>query len=150
MLVVGCNMKEMKEASHKIKILKVDYTDQNEGIVNFMTIAKNEYRAYFWADQFKEGEETEVTFDHLDFPLEWDIIFNENKDQQLRLVKASDDAAYLGYGRIKSVNPIIADFGDLKLDIGNWTQDERVIGEYIYWKIERLEVKRTAPNKMHS
>jgi hypothetical protein len=50
--------------------------------------------------------------------------------------------SYYGYGEIKLIDPITADFGDIQLELGNWTNDRKVVGEYIYWTIERLDIRK--------
>ena len=127
---------------HQVQIISIDKTDEHEGIVRF-SIQENEYKAFFYGEDFLEGESASVEFDQLNYPLEWDVIFNENKQKELRIDKAEDsDWSYYGYGKITAIDPIVADFGDIKLELGNWTNDPKVIGEFIYWKIERFDIIR--------
>jgi hypothetical protein len=125
-----------------VQVKEVEFTDKFEGSVTVVTIRGNLVSAYFWGDTFQEGEQVQVEFSALDYPISWEAIFSENREQKLGLEPASEKCAYYAYGKILSLNPIIADFGDIKLSIGEWTHDERVIGEYIYWKIDRLDVSR--------
>lgn len=37
-----------------------------------------------------------------------------------------------GYGEIVSVRPMVVNFGDFKFDIGDFTFDQRCIGEFIH------------------
>ena len=116
--------------------------DKYEGTVSFL-INRNEYKAFFYGEEYKQGELTTVEFDHLEYPLEWDAIFKENKDNELRIEKEENsDWSFCCYGKIISINPVIADFGDISLELGNWTHDPKVIGEFIYWKIERLDIRK--------
>jgi|SRR5690606_17694856 len=125
---------------HKILILSIHKIGEYEGTAHF-EINGNDYYAFFYGEDYESRKDYEVEFDHLEIPLEWDIIFNENKDKEQKLVKIDNSEwGYYGYGIIKSINPIIADFGDIQLDIGNWTNDSNVIGEFIYWKIDRLDI----------
>lgn len=126
----------------KVTVTKVDYTDELEGTVTIITASGKQVSAFFWGDKFNANEEAEVEFDALDYPLSWEVIFSENKEHKLGLEQASEEGSYYAYGQIVSINPIIADFGDIRLALGEWTHDERVIGEYIYWKIERLDIRR--------
>lgn len=114
--------------------------DEYEGTVQF-EINGNDYKAFFYGEEYESGQNIEVEFDHLESPLKWDAIFNENKENELRLEKSKDSEwSYYGYGKIKSIDPVIADFGDIQLELGNWTNDPKVIGEYIYWTIDRLDI----------
>ena len=114
--------------------------DRFEGTVQF-EINGNIYSGFFYGEEFKVGQLIEAYFDHLEYGLDWDVIFNENKNKVLKIEQANDSEwSYYGYGKVKSIDPIIADFGDIQLDLGNWTNDPKVIGEYIYWKIERLDI----------
>lgn len=116
--------------------------DKYEGTVHF-EINGNDYKAFFYGEEYEPGQNVEIEFDHLESPLEWDVIFNENKDKELRIEKAENSEwSYYGYGRIISINPVTADFGDIKLELGDWTNDPKVVGEYIYWKIDRLDISK--------
>jgi hypothetical protein len=125
-----------------VKVEEVQFLDEFDGIVTVVTTKGSLLSAYFWGDTFQKGEQANVQFSALDYPVSWDAIFSENKEQKLALETASKECVYYAYGRILSLNPIVVDFGDIKLSIGDWTHDERVIGEYIYWKIDRLDLTR--------
>ena len=125
---------------YQVRILSVSKIDKYEGTAHFK-INGNDYYAFFYGEDYEFGKDYKVEFDHLEIPLEWDSIFNENKRNERKLVKIDNSEwSYDGYGIIKSINPIIADFGDIQLNIGNWTNDSNVIGEFIYWKIDRLDI----------
>ena len=125
---------------HQIQVISIDKTDEYEGTVKFL-INGNEYEAFYFGDEFQKGENAKVEFDHLNYPLEWDVIFTENKNKELKIEKTKDSEwSYYGFGKIITINPIMADFGDIQLELGSWTNDYKVIGEFIYWKIERLDI----------
>jgi hypothetical protein len=125
---------------HRVQILLVDKMDKYEGTVQF-EINGNDYKAFFYGEEYEPGQDIEVELDHLETPLEWSVIFNENKDKKLRLEKSKNSEwSYYGYGKIKTIAPVIADFGDIQLELGNWTNDPNVIGEFIYWTIDRLDI----------
>jgi len=125
---------------HQIKIISTDLIDRFEGTVQF-EINGNIYSGFFCGEEFKAGQLIEADLGHLEYGLDWDVIFNENKNKEVKLEQASDSEwSYYGYGKIKSIDPIITDFGDIQLDLGYWTNDQNVIGEYIYWKVERLDI----------
>jgi hypothetical protein len=101
------------------------------------------YDAFYYGDNFRSGEKANVILTQLGYPLALDTIFGENKRRETKIEKSSQgNWTYHCYGAIKSIKPIIADFGDFQMDLGNWTNDEKVIGEHIYWTIDRLDIQR--------
>ena len=125
---------------HKVQILSVDLMDKYEGTVQF-EINGNDYKAFFYGGEYEPGQNVEVELNHLVSPLEWNMIFTKNKNKELRIEKSKkSEWSYYGYGKIKSIDPISADFGDIQLELGKWTNDPKVIGEYIYWTIDRLDI----------
>ena len=69
----------------------------------------------------------------------WEEQFSGNPNKLKKLV-SKGGWSYDGYGQIVSIRPVIADFGLLKLDIGDFTNDERCVGAWIHEAIERLEL----------
>jgi hypothetical protein len=132
--------KDVDIMNHSIEVIKVVETDLRQGILTFKC-GLNEYNAFYWGYEFRAGEKRDVSFQQLSTSLKWETIFGENKNQKIEIKKDdSNEASYYCFGKIESLNPIIANFGDLKLDLGDWTHDERVIGSFIYWKIHRLVI----------
>ncbi len=116
--------------------------DKYEGSVQF-EINGNDYKAFFYGEEYESGQNVEVELNHFKSPLEWDVIFNENKNKELRIEKSKNSKwSYYDYGWIKSVDPITAGFGDIQLKLGNWTNDPKVVGEHIYWAIDRLYISK--------
>jgi|SRR5690606_3599033 len=127
---------------HQVRVLSVNKMNEYEGTIHF-EINGNDYKAFYYGEEYKSGQNYEVELDHIETPLEWDKIFSENKKKEQKLERLPNiDWCYYGYGRVKSINPIIVDFGDIKLDIGKWTNDPGIIGEFIFWKIERLDISK--------
>ena len=128
------------EIMNKLKVVQVDITDPHEGTVTFETNVGKRFSVMFWGQKFDLNQYYLITFSSLEYPLEWEVIFSENKDQ-LKTIKADNGyCTYVAYGQILSINPVTVDFGDLVMEIGEWTNDERVVGEFIYWKINRLDI----------
>ncbi len=125
---------------NKLKVVKVDLTDPHEGIVTFETLAGKQFAAFFWGQEFEINVNYLVSFSSLDWPNEWETIFSENPTRKKTIEYERGECSYLAYGQILSLNPVIADFGDIILEIGEWTHDDRVRGEFIFWKIDRLDV----------
>lgn len=130
----------MKFKELPVEIIHVHNLDEHEGTVTFKTDSGNTYDAFFWGNTFKEGEKRKIELNHLNLYFDWELTFSLNSTKEKRLEKVGKDWEYIGYGQIEQVNPVVACFGDIWLDLGNWTNDEKVIGEFIYWRIERLEL----------
>jgi hypothetical protein len=71
--------------------------------------------------------------------LSWDAMFQGNPDKETKLIRTGD-WSYEAYGKIISINPVVADFGLFKLEVGYITNDTRCVGEWIFEKIERLDL----------
>ena len=125
-----------------VEIIKVQETDQFEGTVIFR-VNDHQYEAFYWGDNFEAGEKVNVTLTQLEHPLRWEEIFTKNKGQEIKIEKSkSSERTYDCYGKIESIKPIVADFGDLQFELGDWTSDQKVIGENIFWTIDRIDIKR--------
>ena len=125
---------------NKLTVSKIDLTDSHEGVVSLTTPTNKIFSAFFWGQSFEQNKTYKIKFNCLEYPLKWETIFSENKNKRQTLEADSDFCSYAAYGRIISINPIIADFGDINIEIGDWTHDEQVIGEFIYYKIDRLDI----------
>lgn len=66
-------------------------------------------------------------------------MFSGNPKHEKKLVRIGD-WSYEAYGQITSINPVVADFGLLSLELGELTNDPRCLGEWIVEKIDRLEL----------
>lgn len=125
-----------------VTITKLDWflnDDPPEGTVTFRTKSGNEYEAFSYNEFFKIGSEIEANIGGIYYHLSDEVIFSQNINHELKLVKCTSNWEYEGYGQIKSIEPVIIDFGDIQLETGNWTKDEESIGKFVYWKIERLD-----------
>ena len=109
------------------------------GEVIFTSRNGNDFEAFIHGKEIT-NQTVNVTFASLDYDLDWSVVFSENKLKRKKLVKENDYCSYQAYGQILSINPTIVDFGDIVMEIGLHTNDENVIGDYIYWMIARLDV----------
>jgi hypothetical protein len=130
----------VSQPMNELKVVQLALTDPYEGSVTFKSQTGKQFLAFFWGQNLTINQTYKVTFCSLDYPLEWKMIFSENRGRKKTLEATNVSGSYLAYGQISSINPVTVDFGDIILEVGNWTNDERVIGEFIYWKIERLDV----------
>ncbi len=128
----------------KVEIINTDWfldQDSLEGTVTFKGRNGGYVDAFSYGQDFSKGEIVDVDLTSIDFFLKWEVRFSENKNKEKLLVKIKD-WEYEGYGQIRAINPVVVDFGDIELEIGYWTNDVRVIAEYIYWKIDRLDIRK--------
>lgn len=124
------------------EIIRTDWflgTDPPEGTVTFKGKNGGLIGAFSYGHDFPVGKEIEVDLTSLNGDIEFETIFSGNPNKEKKLVKVSD-WEYEGYGQITGINPVTIDFGDFELEAGEWVNDNRVIGEFIYWKIERLDI----------
>lgn len=129
-----------------VTVKAINLISDQEGSIEFIANENYVLSAFFYGESFSIGEAIEVCIDHLPHDIEWEIVFSENNKKKKGLEPALGFCSYYGYGEIESINPVIADFRSLKLDLGDWTNDERIIGEFIYWKINRLDISRLKPD----
>ena len=124
------------------KITNIDWflnKENYEGTVSFIGKNGGIIQAFSYGTEFNIGEKIKLELDSMSAELEWEIIFSENREKEIKL-EQKGDWKYEAYGKILSINPVIVDFGEFELDTGNWTNDKKVIGQYIYWKIDRLDI----------
>lgn len=110
-----------------------------EGTVTFRGKKGGLINVFSYGTEFKVGKKTKLELDSISAKLDWDTIFSKNQDKELKLIQKSD-WEYEGYGKILDINPIVIDFGEFELNTGNWTNDQKIIGEFVYWEIERLDI----------
>lgn len=128
---------------HQVTIISIELIGENEGTIIFR-INNHDYSAFFHGNTFPIGETIIVDLTYLAFPLGWETIFHENMYKELKLEKNTDSEwHYNGYGKVLSINPVIIDFGDIKLEPDISSNDSQIIGEYVFCNIERLEISRS-------
>ena len=73
--------------THKVQIKSIEKIDLYEGTITF-SIQENEYQAFFYGEEFEKDEIINVNFEQLEYPLDWEIIFNKNIKSEKRIEKA--------------------------------------------------------------
>lgn len=124
----------------KVKIEKIIPCDCGECFESTVIFTVNEQKYSAFGDHIdcREGTEINADISHIgDTP--WEERFSRNQERKQCLIKTGE-WSYDGYGKIISINPVIADFGNINLDLGKFTHDNRVIGEFVYEKIIRLDI----------
>lgn len=128
----------------KTKILQTDWflnQEHFEGTVTFQGKNSDAIQAFSHGIEFTVGDKLDVDMDGIFDEMPWDAIFSGNPEREIKLVQ-NGDWTYEAYGKILDINPVLIDFGAFELNTGNWTNDSKVIGEYVYWRIERLEITK--------
>ena len=127
---------------YKVIIKKIDWLDIEcqEAEVLF-DLGDSQYWAFCQPCKFKEGETANVSLPFImsnDTSLE--TLFSNN-DKEMKIdPSTSNRLSYYCYGKITNINPVTADCGDILFDLGEMTHDERVIGEYVYFVVDRLDI----------
>ena len=126
-----------------VRITAVDWfldRDTREGTVTF-SVGGTLLDAFSHLTDYQAGEIASVTIDHLCGETSWEERFGRNPEKRKSLVKTGD-WSYEAFGEIVGVDPVVADFGPFTLDLGYWSHDKRLIGEFIFWRISRLDILR--------
>ncbi len=129
--------------NYNVTIKEIEWLDEEarEAEVCF-ELGNSLFWAFCYPCEYKVGERRNV---HISFILDDNITFdtvfccNKAKEQKIVQSERSKDSYYC-YGKIIGVNPVIADCGDMLFDLGELSHDERVVGEYVYFVIERLDI----------
>lgn len=123
---------------YRVKILK---TNREEGEELIFEINGNKYCAMgITPYSCQDGDEVEAELDFLSInETPWNTLFSENKLKTKKL-EHREGWRYYAFGKIISIKPTIVDVGDFCLDIGELTNDVRVIGEYVWFNVDRLDI----------
>jgi hypothetical protein len=108
-------------------LAEVEIDEQCFGVMDDFSMIPPEYIDY------SRPELSHLTIDG--YP--WEMMFNGNPNKEKKLVR-NGDWTYNAYGQITSICPVVADFGLFTLELGNFTTDQRCVGEWIVEKIDRL------------
>ncbi|MBR6104825.1 MAG: hypothetical protein IKP81_07190 [Paludibacteraceae bacterium] len=129
--------------NYKVTIKKIDWLDEEarEAEVCF-ELGDTLFWAFSYPCPFTEGEKKNVHISFImDDDIDFDIVFSGNKDKEIKIVNSErSKESYYCYGKVVSINPVIADCGDMFFNLGDLTHDVRVVGEYVYFVIERLDI----------
>lgn len=127
----------------KVRIIKIDWLDYDSKEADvFFELGTGKYWAFCHPCVFCEGEERYVNIDFLYLEdISWETMFSSNIDEKMKLVQSSNDRdSYYCYGKVIHINPIVVDCGDIQFDLGEMTNDNKVVGSWIYFIISRLDI----------
>jgi hypothetical protein len=126
-----------------VKIVKLTWIDEDaqEADVEF-EFEGNIYHAFGCPVSFIENEKYEVElFCIEDLDVNIDFMLKENTEKQKILKpKSNSKWSYYAFGQVVAVNPLSVDCGVTIFDLERNFRDERLINEYIYFVIERLDI----------
>ncbi len=127
----------------QVEIKRIDWIDQDakEAEVYFR-VGSSFYWAFCSPCNFAKGSISNIEIDFLeDEEMSYETFFTYNINKEMKIVPFDNSrTSYYCYGRIISVNPIVIDCGDIQLDYGEFTSDKKVVGEYVYFVIARLDI----------
>jgi hypothetical protein len=101
----------------------------------------------FWAFchpcNFIENEIVDVCISFIEDKIPENTFWDENKNNQKSIIQSKIDKwSYYCYGQLISIHPVIIDCGVLTLTYGDWINDEKTLGCYVYFVIARLEIDK--------
>jgi hypothetical protein len=82
---------------------------------------------------------TEEAFD-------WESAAAGNRSQRM-LLEPVRGWRYAGFGQVLQVMPVVIDFGLLRMEDANWTNDEKLVGRFVRVSIDRLSLRRREVNR---
>lgn len=90
---------------------------------------------------FTEGTTEEVYFSFIEEEIPESAFWDENREEKKEIVPAENDKwRYYCYGQLKSIHPVMIDCGTVTLSFGDWINDERTVGSYVYFVMSRLDI----------
>ena len=129
---------------HTVEIIKINWVERTalEAEIIFK-LGDATYSAFSHSCNFQEGEIVDVYFDFVVSDSNDDTFFNGNDLHLKKIIQDENQStSYKCYGQIKSIHPLTIDCGTISLTFGDWINDDRVIGWYVYFKIFQLEISK--------
>lgn len=74
-------------------------------------------------------------------PFTWDEAVAGNRASR-RLLEPVRSWRYAGYGQVIQIMPVVIDFGLMRMEDANWTNDEKLVGRFVRVPIDRLTLRR--------
>lgn len=127
-----------------VNIKSISWIDKESSEAEVLfEINEKQFWAFCHPCDFSEGETAEVYFSFIEEEISETAFWDGNKEQKIELISSENNRwKYYCYGRLKSIHPVIIDCGALHLFFGDWINDERTIGNYVYFVISRLDIGR--------
>lgn len=134
----------MTERNFIVRIIKIDWigNGNSEAEVLFELKGK-QYWAFSQPCSFGEGEMAQVCFDFIEEEIPEESFWSLNKEKKLEVIPLeSRRCFYFCYGRVDNIHPVTIDCGVFNFTSGDWINDEKVIGSFVYFIISRLDITR--------
>lgn len=100
---------------------------------------------HFWAFchpcNLSKGETTEVCLSFIEEEVSEAAFWDQNNEHDKEIIASeSNRCSYYCYGQLKSIHPVMVNCGAITFSFGDWINDERAIGSYVYFVISRLDI----------
>lgn len=93
-------------------------------------------------ERLAPGVLDDVKFTYLaDEGFSWPDAIRGNRARRMR-IECVRGWRYVGYGRVVQIMPVLIDFGLFAMEDANWTNDEKLIGQFVRVPIDRLAITR--------
>ena len=102
-------------------------------------------KTYQAMDDFSAFASERIDFNAPEFSIlclsdqSWESMFQGNPESKRELIQRRG-WSYDGYGQVASIRPVVVDFGDFTFEVGDFTTDQRCIGEFVHVIIDRLDL----------
>lgn len=127
-----------------VDIKQIDWIDKEglEAEVLF-EVKDKQFWAFCHPCDFSEGEKADVYFSFIEEEISESAFWDENKEHRKEIIPLENNRCYYQcYGQLKSIHPVIIDCDALVLSFGDWLNDERAIGSYVYFVMSRFDIGR--------
>lgn len=129
---------------HIVKIKQINWIDaENTEAEILFEMEGLQFWAFCHPCNFREGDTAEVYFSFLEEDIAESSFWNENAERKMEIISSNNNNwRYYCYGRLKSIHPVEIDCGSIVFSSGDWINDERCVGSYVYFVISRLDMTR--------
>lgn len=127
-----------------ISIKQIDWLDKDNPEAEILfELNGQQFWAFCHPCSFKEGEMAKVYFNFIEEDTAESAFWNENSDHKIGMLSSENNRChYYCYGQLKSTHPVIINCGVINLSFGDWINDERMKGSYVYFVISRLDITK--------
>lgn len=73
-------------------------------------------------------------------PVDWTQARQGNRSRKI-LLDPQRHWSYVGYGQVVQIMPAVIDFGVARMEAGDWTNDDSLVGAFVRVQIDRLEIR---------
>lgn len=129
---------------HTVYIKQIDWLDkENPEAEILFEINGKQFWAFCHPCDFWEGEITEAFFNFIEDDMSESAFWDENKDRKKEIISSEKNRCeYYCYGELKSIHPVVVDCGTFSLSFGDWINDEKMIGSYVYFVMSRFDISK--------